>query len=50
MVPSYNGWEDAPEDEREELEQWEAWGLRRRSSRAIPRPDLSWLDGIAGES
>ena len=27
MVPTYNGWEDVPEDEREELEQWEAWGL-----------------------
>jgi hypothetical protein len=42
MVPTYNGWEDAPEDEREALEQWEARGLTgRRSSRGIPRPDLS---------
>jgi hypothetical protein len=24
MVPTYNGWEDTPEDEREALEQWEA--------------------------
>ena len=50
MVPTYNGWEDAPEDEREALEQWEAWGLRRRSSRGIPRPDLSWLGERPGES
>jgi hypothetical protein len=42
MVPTYNGWEDSPEDEREALEQWEARGLLgRRSSRGIPRPDLS---------
>ena len=42
MVPTYNGWEDTPEDEREALEQWEARSLLgRRSSRGIPRPDLS---------
>jgi hypothetical protein len=38
MVPTYNGWEDPPEDEREALEQWE---LRERAagrgSRAMPR-------------
>jgi hypothetical protein len=42
VVPTYNGWDDIPEDEREELEQWEASNPigRRRSSQAIPRPDL----------
>jgi hypothetical protein len=24
MVPTYNGWEDTPEDEREALDLWEA--------------------------
>jgi hypothetical protein len=24
MVPTYNGWEDTPEDEREALEAWES--------------------------
>jgi hypothetical protein len=48
VVPTYNGWDDIPEDEREELEQWEASNPigRRRSSQAIPRPDLS----VTGES
>lgn len=42
MVPTYNGWEDTPEDEREALEQWEARSLLgRRSSRGMSRPDLS---------
>jgi hypothetical protein len=50
MVPTYNGWEDSPEDEREELEQWEARGLRgRRSSRGIRRSDLFRLEDTAGE-
>jgi hypothetical protein len=41
MVPTYNGWEDTPEDEREALEQWEARERGgRRSSRSIPRPEL----------
>ena len=41
MVPTYNGWEDTPEDEREALEQWEARERGgRRSSRAIRRPEL----------
>jgi hypothetical protein len=50
MVPSYNGWEDSPEDEREALEQWEARERGgRRSSRAIPRLDLGFdlLEGPA---
>jgi hypothetical protein len=42
MVPTYNGWQDGPEDEREALEQWEARRLLgRRSSRGIPCPDIS---------
>jgi hypothetical protein len=51
MVPTYNGWEDSPEDEREALEQWESRGLiGRRSSRGIPRPDLSRFEsGMADE-
>lgn len=53
MVATYNGWEDSPEDEREALEQWEGRGLQgRRSSRGIPRPDLSRrklaLPGLVG--
>ena len=41
MVPTYNGWEDIREDEREALEQWEAQERPgRRSSQAIPRPEL----------
>jgi hypothetical protein len=48
MVPTYNGWDDPPEDEREAMEQWEApRQLRRRSSRGIRRPDLSVLDESA---
>jgi hypothetical protein len=50
MVPTYNGWEDAPEDEREALEQWEARGLTgRRSSRGIPRPDLSRFEAASAD-
>jgi hypothetical protein len=42
MVPTYNGWEDTPEEEREALELWEeASGLAprqpRRSRASIPR-------------
>jgi hypothetical protein len=38
MVPTYNGWEDSREDEREALEQWEAGDqMARRASRGIPR-------------
>jgi hypothetical protein len=45
MVPTYNGWEDTPEDEREALEQWETQELRgRRSSQRIPRPSLRAID------
>jgi hypothetical protein len=45
MVPTYNGWEDTPEDEREALEQWEAREVRgRRSSQRIPRPSLRNID------
>jgi len=40
MVPTYNGWEDPAEDEREALEQWEARERSgRRSSQRIPLPD-----------
>lgn len=50
MAPSYNGWEDTPEDEREALEQWEASSAAgRRSSRAIPRPSLSVLRDFQAE-
>ena len=31
MVPTYNGWEDTPEDEREALDLWEA-------ADQLPRP------------
>jgi hypothetical protein len=31
MVPTYNGWEDTPEDEREALDLWEA-------ADELPRP------------
>jgi hypothetical protein len=45
MVPTYNGWEDAAEDEREALEQWEARdGAGRRSSQRITRPLAVLLD------
>ena len=42
MVPTYNGWEDSPEDQREAIELWEeAVGLapsqQRRSRASIPR-------------
>jgi hypothetical protein len=42
MVPTYNGWEDTPEDEREAIELWEeANGLAahqpRRSRASVPR-------------
>jgi hypothetical protein len=47
MVPTYNGWEDIPEDEREALEQWEARErVARRSSQRLTLPDVTWiLDG-----
>jgi hypothetical protein len=47
MVPTYNGWEDPPEDEREALELWEARErVGRRSSQRIPLPDVTGvLDG-----
>jgi hypothetical protein len=42
MAPTYNGWEDTPEDEREALDQWELLtapveraGRKSRASRAI---------------
>ena len=39
MVPTYNGWEDTPEDEREALELWEAQDQASgRVSRGVPRP------------
>ncbi|HEX6407161.1 MAG TPA: hypothetical protein VFZ90_08235 [Gemmatimonadales bacterium] len=42
MVPTYNGWEDPREDEREALELWEARERSgRRSSQRIPLPDLT---------
>ncbi len=42
MVPTYNGWEDPAEDEREALEQWEARERSgRRSSQRIPLPDVT---------
>jgi hypothetical protein len=50
MAPSYNGWEDTPEDEREALEQWESSSAAgRRSSRGIPRPSLSLLRELPPE-
>jgi len=47
MVPTYNGWEDPREEEREALELWEARDRPgRRSSQRIPRPDVTEiLDG-----
>jgi hypothetical protein len=45
MVPTYNGWEDSREDEREALEQWEAEHRPgRRSSQRIPSPSLQSLE------
>jgi hypothetical protein len=45
MVPTYNGWEDAPEDEREATELWEAQQKPgRRSSQTLARPDLRMAD------
>ena len=42
MVPTYNGWEDSAEDEREALEQWEARERSgRRSSQRIPLPHIT---------
>jgi hypothetical protein len=50
VAPSYNGWEDTPEDEREALDQWEATsGSGRRSSRGIPRLSFSVLRELAAE-
>lgn len=45
MVPTYNGWEDTPEDEREALELWEEAGeillaLPRRSRTSLARIDI----------
>jgi hypothetical protein len=49
MAPTYNGWEDTPEDEREALELWESeQRLGRRSSQAIRRPDYLTIDGSWG--
>jgi hypothetical protein len=49
MIPTYNGWDDTPEEEREELELWESESrLSRRSSQAIPRPDTSLLRHSSG--
>ena len=45
MIPTYNGWDEIPEDEREGLELWETENrLRRRSSQAIPRPDYDTIE------
>jgi hypothetical protein len=45
MIPTYNGWEDPREDEREALEQWEARDRAgRRSSQRITRPVETLLD------
>jgi hypothetical protein len=51
MVPTYNGWDETPEDEREALELWEAESRHhRRSSQAIPRPDYTMLgERVSGE-
>ena len=46
MVPTYNGWEDPPEDEREALEQWEALERLGRRSSQCALPDVTGiLDG-----
>jgi hypothetical protein len=42
MVPTYNGWEDSPEDEREALDRWEEasetpLGFQRRSRASLTR-------------
>jgi hypothetical protein len=42
MVPTYNGWEDTPEDEREALDRWEeanesARPFQRRSRASLTR-------------
>jgi hypothetical protein len=49
MVPTYNGWDEIPEDEREELEQWERESrLHRRPSQSIPRLDYDRRNGSGG--
>lgn len=51
MVPTYNGWEDSPEDEREALELWEAEGRKkRRSSQSMLRPDSLMVKPGWGEN
>ena len=45
MVPTYNGWEDTPEDEREALELWEEasdtmLALPRRSRASLVRVSI----------
>jgi hypothetical protein len=46
MVPTYNGWEDTPEDEREALDLWEkacesGLTLPRRSRASLVRVSIA---------
>jgi hypothetical protein len=46
MVPTYNGWEDTPEDEREALDRWEdaseaVLALPRRSRASLVRVSIA---------
>jgi hypothetical protein len=52
MAPTYNGWEDTPEDEREALDQWEAVnGTVGRSSRPVQRPSATvWVHFLSQDS
>jgi hypothetical protein len=46
MVPTYNGWEDTSEDEREALELWEEASETRR---ALPRRSRASLVRVSVE-
>ena len=52
MIPTYNGWEDTPEDEREALDLWEAADLLMspslRKSRASQAVIEIYVDGAEG--
>jgi hypothetical protein len=43
MVPTYNGWEDTPEDEREALDLWEEASETGRTFKRRSRASLTWI-------
>lgn len=44
MVATYNGWDEMPESEREELEQWEA-AMGDSLAEGLEAPPAPLLDG-----